>query len=132
MTIKTTTLALTLVWGLGTSCAALAQTVDTMPMPQGPLSQAQLITSLKSHGYSDIKLTTQPPNPTDPHPELTMSVSSMDDATAQTTAVHLGWNGTAIKNGERVNVYLRPEAPDTGNKLGGLMVYLDKMALGAK
>jgi hypothetical protein len=46
-------------------------------------------------------LSTSLPNPYDPHPELDQSGGD-----PRSTPVHAGWNGTAGRNGETVNVYV--------------------------
>jgi hypothetical protein len=72
----------------------------------GLTSEAQLMRQLGSQGYHDVKLSPNDPNVFDPHPELMHGVTSPDDPEAQITAVHIGWNGTAVKNGEIANVYV--------------------------
>lgn len=64
-------------------------------------TQAQLIDRLHGEGYADVRLSTSLPNPYDPHPEL-----DHNGGDPRSTPVHAGWNGTASKNGETVNVYV--------------------------
>lgn len=75
--------------------AATAQTGERVA------TQAQLVESLQRDGYADVRLSTSLPNPYDPHPEL-----APDGADPKTTPIHPGWNGTATRNGETVNVYV--------------------------
>jgi len=63
-------------------------------------SQAQLASQLAAQGYSNVQLTAYVPSLANPHPELTTP-----DASPATTPVQNGWNGTATKDGETVNVY---------------------------
>lgn len=72
----------------------------------GLTSEAQLMQQLGSQGYSDIKLSPEYPNSFDPHPELLHGVTSPADPAAQITPVHIGWNGTAVKNGQTANIYV--------------------------
>jgi hypothetical protein len=72
----------------------------------GIASYAQLITELRSEGYSDIRVTEFYPEKIDPRPELMHPLLSADDPDAQATPVHLGWNGTAEKDGRIVDIYV--------------------------
>ncbi|MCB5945625.1 hypothetical protein [Acidocella sp. KAb 2-4] len=65
-------------------------------------SQAQLATQLQAEGYSNVTLSAAAPSLADPHPELNPTETS---APAQ-TPVHAGWNGTAVKDGKIVQVYV--------------------------
>ncbi len=62
-------------------------------------SQTQLAHRLQSQGYSDVKLSSLTPNPAQPKPEL---YTGRDDP--ETTPVHEGWNGTAVKDGRTFDV----------------------------
>jgi NTF2 fold immunity protein len=104
-------------------------------MPGGPFTQAQLISGLEAHGYRDVALGNEIATPGTPRPELLASVHSADDPEAQKTSVHLGWNGRAVKDGQPVNIYIRPEAPaslppDTATARDGqtLTIYLDRVS----
>jgi hypothetical protein len=150
MAFKAIALASALGITLGASSFALAQQesgttaavprVDKLEMPTGPLTQAFLITGLYNHGYSDVKLSSDLPDPYNPRPELTSgSVSSPDDPKAQVTPLHIGWNGTAVKEGRTVNVYVVGSAPSSvpenvpGQRKGDLVfVYLDHVQAGAR
>lgn len=92
--------------------------VRPTPMVHVPMagaeSEAQLIRALQSEGYSDIKVTSIEPNIFDPRPELMhpdLTYSSAADPQAQHTPIHFGWNGTAVKGGEQVEVYVVHAAP---------------------
>jgi hypothetical protein len=63
-------------------------------------SQAQLAAQLATQGYSNVQLTAAEPNLAVPHPELTAPTANL-----AATPVRDGWNGTAAKDGETVNVY---------------------------
>lgn len=63
-------------------------------------SQAQLAAQLAAQGYSNVLLTAAEPNLATPHPELTVPTANLAATPAQE-----GWNGTASKAGETVNVY---------------------------
>jgi hypothetical protein len=84
-----------------TIAAALAAGAAPAQNSTAIATQAQLIERLQAQGYSDVKLSTSLPNTFDPHPEL-----EPDGADPRTTAVHEGWNGTAVKGGDIVNVYI--------------------------
>ncbi|MCB5945624.1 hypothetical protein [Acidocella sp. KAb 2-4] len=64
-------------------------------------SQAQLAAQLSAQGYSNVALTSAEPSLANPHPELNPSESGNP---AQ-TPVRDGWNGTAQKDGQTVQVY---------------------------
>jgi hypothetical protein len=72
----------------------------------GVASCAQLIQLLQSQGYIDIKMTDDYPNLLDPRPEIRHGYSTPDDLEAQVTPAHYGWMGTAVKDGQTVNVYV--------------------------
>jgi len=87
--------------------------VTPTPMVHVPMagvaSYTQLIEELQSQGYTDIKVTPLSPNSFDPRPEFThpaLVFTSVDDEQAQDTPIHFGWNGTAAKNGQIVEVYV--------------------------
>jgi hypothetical protein len=68
----------------------------------GVTSQAQLDQLLQSQGYSRVLLSSALPNPANPTPQL---YRGRDDP--QTTPVHEGWNGSAVKDGRTVAVRVR-------------------------
>jgi hypothetical protein len=75
----------------------------------GTASEAQLISTLEAQGFTDIKVTPLSPNQFDPRPELLhvdLTVSSPSDPRAQTTPIHDGWNGTAVRDGRTFHVYV--------------------------
>lgn len=87
--------------------------VTPTPMAHVPMSAtatyAQLIRQLQSQDYADIKVTPLSPNRFDPRPELMhpdLTFVSADDETAQATPIHFGWNGTAVRDGRRFEVYV--------------------------
>jgi hypothetical protein len=115
--------------------AALLSACSAIFMPGGPFTQAQLISGLEAHGYRDVALGNEVASPGKPHPELLAGVHSADDPEAQKTSVHLGWNGTAVKDGELVNIYLRSEAPAslpsnaaTARDGQEMSIYLDRVS----
>ncbi len=69
---------------------------------QNVSSQAQLAETLRSQGYSDIRLSEVAATPATPHPER---ISSLTDH-PEKVPVHSGWNGVAVKNGQVVQVYV--------------------------
>ena len=112
----------------------LAACSTTIYMPGGLFSQAQLISGLEAHGYRDVALSDRIASPVSPTPDV-MPVRSADDPEAQKTSVHVGSNGTAVKDGELVYIYIRSESPaslppDTGAARDGqrLNIYLDRVA----
>jgi hypothetical protein len=115
--------------------ALLAACSTVYYMPGGPFTQAQLISGLEAHGYREVALGNEVATPDAPRPDLLVSVRSADDPDAQKTPVHLGWNGTAVKDGATVNIYIRAEAPaslprDVATARDGqqLTLYLDRVA----
>ena len=68
-----------------------------------PTSQAELARQLSQSGYSDIRLTRARPNQLDPRPDLEDFNAARASNSAE-TPVHLGWNGTAVHDGKRVNI----------------------------
>lgn len=115
--------------------AALLGACSTIYMPGGPFTQAQLISGLEAHGYREVALGDEIATPGVPRPELLSPVRSADDPEAQKTPIHLGWNGTAVKDGAAVNIYVRAEAPaslprDLATLREGqqLNIYLDRVA----
>jgi hypothetical protein len=71
----------------------------------GVLSDAQLAEQLRAAGYTDIKLTSERPTQFTPRPEISAAVS---EGEAPATAAHPGWNGTALKDGRTVDIYVDP------------------------
>jgi hypothetical protein len=147
MALKALALASALGLALGVSSFAVAQqsgttnpTMEKMEMPTGPLSQAQLITGLQNHGYTDVKLSSNLPDPYNPRPqEMRGAAISPDDPKAKVTPLHIGWNGTAVKEGKTYNVYVVGSAPrDVPENVPGVrkgdsvVVYLDHVQAGAR
>ena len=66
-------------------------------------SGAQLIEHLQSEGYTDVRLSSQQPTPSTPHPEISAGLTR---EAAAWTPVHQGWTGTAVKDGRTVNIYV--------------------------
>jgi hypothetical protein len=96
---------------LGLSPLALAQSPSThrdAPVAGGGvMSEAQVIQRLESRGYSNVKLTPLQPNALDTRPqEQNNSGSSTPSAHPQDYPAHVGWNGTATRNGRQVNIYV--------------------------
>jgi hypothetical protein len=100
---------------LGTA-PAFSATIPTSPeqitgtvrlKPAGVISMAQLQTTLQDRGYRNILLTPSRPNLQNPRPDIEGNgrkvVASFDP---DLTAVHRGWNGTAVLNNKRVNVVI--------------------------
>lgn len=67
----------------------------------GAESEAQLAAQLQSQGYTDIRLSSVAANPANPHPELNPTLVNNP-----TAPVHDGWNGTAVKDGKTIEVYV--------------------------
>ena len=92
------------------SCGAAPDFIDDAPSVHisiaGAASEAQLITELRSLGYSNIRVTDLRHNGMDRRPELMQAFSSADEEEAQVTPLHFGWNGTAVKDGRTVDVYV--------------------------
>jgi hypothetical protein len=91
--------------------ALAADLVSTPPSVHvaspGVMSYAQLIEQLRGQGYSDVKVTALRPSLSSPRPELVHGLGAGDDE-ANTTPVHQGWNGTAVKDGRTVDIYVDP------------------------
>ncbi|WP_297367783.1 hypothetical protein [Acidocella sp.] len=66
---------------------------------QGVESQAQLAAQLSARGYSNVSLSGTVPSLANPHPELSGVTNQAS------TPVQNGWNGTAQKDGQIVQVY---------------------------
>jgi hypothetical protein len=64
-------------------------------------SQAQLARILREQGYGGILLADTQPSFTAPHPELNPERT----AHPESTPVRAGWNGVAVKDGQRVDIY---------------------------
>lgn len=74
------------------------------------MSEAQIIKRLEARGYSNVKLTPLQPNAIDQRPEQqNNSGSSAPNAHPQEYPAHVGWNGTASRNGRPVNIYVDPQ-----------------------
>ncbi len=78
----------------------LTETPRVVVTVPGVISQAQLQRQLELLGYGNIKLSPIYPTPSNPHPELSATMTS-DPAF---TPVHRGWNGSAMKEGRTLNV----------------------------
>ena len=72
----------------------------------GVTNCSRLIQELQSLGYTDIKMTEDYPNVLDPRPEIRHGYSTPDDVEAQVAPAHVGWMGTAVKDGHTVDVYV--------------------------
>ena len=102
----------TAVLAVGLVFPAIAQVGLITPVPSvhltvaGVTNCAELIRRLQSQGYTEIKMTEDYPNTMDPHPEIRHGYSSPDDPEAQDAPSHYGWMGTAVKDGQTVNVYV--------------------------
>jgi hypothetical protein len=81
-----------------------ALTVAQLPGAPAVMSEAQVRQQLKAQGYHNIRLTPIEPNPLDSEPQLQHDGNS--PSTLRHEATHVGWNGTASKDGRRVNVYV--------------------------
>ena len=85
--------------------AACDQAICPVPTVQVNLnrveSQAQLADQLRQEGYSQIRMSAYEPASTDPRPDLTMP-----NADPAQTSVHTGWNGTAVRDGSVMNIYV--------------------------
>ncbi len=68
----------------------------------GVESQAQLAQTLGQMGYTDIRLSPTYPNPVIPYPENNPYWAKRLDK----EPVHDGWNGSAVKDGKRVGVWV--------------------------
>jgi hypothetical protein len=92
------------------ACAGAGQIIDDAPALHvavaGVESEAQLVAQLQALGYRDIRVTGFQPNEIDRRPELSHGFTSADDEDAQVTPVHFGWNGTALKDGRWVDIYV--------------------------
>ena len=68
-------------------------------------TQAQLAKQLEASGYSDVRLSPVHPSDVDPRPDL--EDTGINDTRALNSArvrVHMGWNGTAVRDGKRVSI----------------------------
>ncbi|WP_298283627.1 hypothetical protein [Acidocella sp.] len=79
--------------------ALFAATPSVTVAVQGVESQAQLAQQLSAQGYSNVSLSGTAPNLANPHPELNGATN------LASTPVQNGWNGTAQKDGETVQIY---------------------------
>jgi hypothetical protein len=89
-------LAAVLTMGLPSLALAAANTASTM-------SEAQLKQRLEAQGYRHIRLTPLVPEAMFPQPQR---VEPQDAVTLQSEAAHVGWNGTATREGRTINIYL--------------------------
>lgn len=70
-------------------------------------SMTELKTLLQQRGYTDIDLSPVKPNDENPRPDIQgTGGSARNKVDPNTTAVHYGWNGTAVRNGKRVNIVI--------------------------
>jgi hypothetical protein len=69
------------------------------------ISEAQLKQRLEALGYGDIRLTSLEPEAMFPQPQR---IEPQDAATLGSEAVHVGWNGTAKREGRTTAIYLSP------------------------
>ncbi len=90
--------------GLAQPAAAfsLFSTVASVTVPVSNVeSQAQLAAQLQAQGYSDVRLASFAATRENPHPELNSALVN-----EPTSPVREGWNGTAVKDGETIQVYV--------------------------
>jgi len=89
----------------GVQAAQAGDFVTTVPVVHVAVpaveSQAQLADTLREQGYAEITLADSAPTFTAPHPELNPARISHPE----TTPVRAGWNGTAVKDGQTVEIY---------------------------
>ncbi len=70
-------------------------------------SMTELKTMLQQRGYTDIDLSPVKPNDENPRPDIQgTGGSARNKVDPNVTAVHYGWNGTAVRNGKRVNIVI--------------------------
>ena len=79
----------------------------------GVISYARLTERLQQQGYSDVKVTAYRPNTINPRPEQVSSLRIAGDE-AKAMAVHWGWNGSAVKGAQTVDVYVDHVPPGSG------------------
>ncbi|MCB5943491.1 hypothetical protein [Acidocella sp. KAb 2-4] len=65
-------------------------------------SQAQLAQQLNGKGYTNVSLTAHEPSRQNPHPELNTPNNQ------GSVFVRQGWNGTAQRDGQTVQIYVDP------------------------
>jgi hypothetical protein len=71
------------------------------------ISLSQLRNILQQRGYTDIQLSPIQPNDMEPRPDITYAGWYGQRPTElERTAVHCGWNGTAMRNTKRVSIVL--------------------------
>jgi hypothetical protein len=71
------------------------------------ISLEQLQTLLEQEGYTDIQLSPVQPNISDPRPDIQAnSPNGRKHLDLAATPVHPGWDGTAVRNGKRVNIVI--------------------------
>ncbi len=79
-------------------------------------TQADLARELEASGYTDVRLSPVHPSDVDPRPDL--EDTGLNDTRALNSPksrVHMGWNGTAVRDGKRVSIIvtkLRDEMED--------------------
>ncbi len=100
--------AIALTLGAPAAFAAEPQQLDgSVTVAVSPLtSQGDVARQLGQSGYSDIRLTPVRPTQIDPRPDLEDAGSTV---AADQTPVHSGWNGSAVRNGQRVNVLVNEQ-----------------------
>lgn len=96
------------------AAASAGGVIGTLPAihvaAPGVMSYAELTERLQRQGYSDIKLTPYRPNTINPRPEQVASLRVAGDE-AKTIAVNWGWNGSAAKDGQTVDIYVGRAPP---------------------
>jgi len=90
---------------VGVQAAQAGDFISTVPVVHVAVpaveSQAQLADTLREQGFAEIVLADAAPTFTAPHPELNPARIAHPEA----TPVRAGWNGTAVKDGQTVEVY---------------------------
>lgn len=90
---------------VGVTPALAGGFIESVPSVQVPVSgiesQAQVAMQLKNSGYTNIMLSHYLPNAIAPQPQYTTPTTDFDH-----TPAHMGWNGTAYKDGTLYNVYV--------------------------
>ena len=68
-------------------------------------SQADLARQLEASGYTDVRLSPVHPSDVDPRPDLEdTGINDTRALNSPTSRVHMGWNGTAVRDGKRVSI----------------------------
>jgi hypothetical protein len=70
-------------------------------------SMTELKDLLQKRGYTNIDLSPTRPNEENPRPDIQGTGGpASSKPNPDTTAVHYGWNGTAVRGGKRVNIVI--------------------------